>query len=158
VNNINLKNVNLTYFRDFAGHYFPSNKTFEGTILENITLNNPEITMDYVQFLVEKLQLTKFVKSQDRGLKTTIYSEGRQLPYTVNKKIMIARAVASQPKLLVLKDPTEDLQDEESKKIIEFLTSPDRPWAIVVVSNNEMWNEKCNRFFYMDNGEMKIKE
>ncbi|MBZ9652352.1 peptidase domain-containing ABC transporter [Psychroflexus montanilacus] len=158
VNNINLKNVNLTYFRDFAGHYFPSNKTFEGTIFENITLNNPDISMEYVQFLVEKLHLSKFVKAQDRGLKTTIYSEGRQLPYTVNKKIMIARAVASQPKLLVLKDPTEDLQDEESRKIIDFLTSPDRPWAIVVVSNNKIWKEKCNRFFYMDNGEMQIKE
>lgn len=158
VNNINLKNVNLTYFRDFAGHYFPSNKTFEGSIFENITLNNPKISMEYVQFLIENLQLSKFVKSQDRGLKTTIFSEGRQLPYAVNKKIMIARAVASQPKILVLKDPTEDLQEEDAEKIIDFLTSPDRPWALVVVSNNEDWNDKCNRFFFMDNGEMTIKE
>lgn len=158
INNFNLKNINLTYFRDFVGHYFPSNKTFEGTILENITLNNPNISLDYVQFLIENLQLSRYVKSKDRGLQTTIYTEGRQLPYAVNKKIMIARAVASQPKLLVLKDPTEDLQEEESKKIIDFLSSPDRPWALVVVSNDKAWKEKCNRFFFVDKGEMTIKE
>lgn len=158
VNDVNLKNINLTYFRDFAGHYFPSNKTFEGTILENITLNNPDISIDYVKLLIEKLQLSEFVKSQERGLQTIIYTEGRQLPYTVNKKIMIARAIASQPKLLVLKDPTEDLLEEESNKIIEFLIDPKRPWALVVVSNNKVWDKKCNRFFYMDNGKLTIKE
>lgn len=158
VNDFNLKNINLTHFRDFAGHYFPSNRTFDGTILENITLNNPDITIDHVQSLVEELQLSKFVKAQDKGLKTTIYSEGRQLPYTVNKKIMIARAVASRPKLLVLKDPTEDMQEDESKRIIDFLTSPDRPWALVVVSNDDVWKDKCNRFFYMDNGELRINQ
>ena len=158
VNDVNLKNINLTYFRDFAGHYFPSNKTFEGTILENITLNNPDISIDYVKLLIEKLQLSEFVKSQERGLQTIIYTEGRQLPYTVNKKIMIARAIASQPKLLVLKDPTEDLLEEESNKIIEFLIDPKRPWALVVVSNNKVWDKKCNRFFYMDSGKLTIKE
>lgn len=158
VNDVNLKNINLTYFRDFAGHYFPNNKTFEGTILENITLNNPDISIDYVKLLIQKLQLSEFVKSQERGLQTTIYSEGRQLPYTVNKKIMIARAIASQPKLLVLKDPTEDLLEEETNKIIEFLIDPIRPWALVVVSNNKVWDKKCNRFFYMDNGKLTIKE
>lgn len=158
INDVNLKNINLTYFRDFAGHYFPSNKTFEGTILENITLNNPDISIDYVKLLIEKLQLSEFVKSQERGLQTIIYTEGRQLPYTVNKKIMIARAIASQPKLLVLKDPTEDLLEEESNKIIEFLIDSKRPWALVVVSNNKVWDKKCNRFFYMDNGKLTIKE
>lgn len=158
VNDFNLKNIDLTYFRDFAGHYFPSNKTFEGTILENITLNNPDISIEYVQLLIEKLQLSDFVKSQDKGLETIIFTEGRQLPYTVNKKIMIARAIASQPKLLVLKDPTQDLLEDESKKIIDFLSDPDRPWAMVVVSTKKVWEEKCNRFFYMDNGEMTIKE
>lgn len=108
--------------------------------------------------MIQKLQLSEFVKSQERGLQTIIYSEGRQLPYTVNKKIMIARAIASQPKLLVLKDPTEDLLEEETNKIIEFLIDPIRPWALVVVSNYKVWDKKCNRFFYMDNGKLTIKE
>ncbi|MBZ9627227.1 ATP-binding cassette domain-containing protein [Psychroflexus sp. CAK57W] len=158
INDFNLKNIDLTYFRDFAGHYFPSNQTFEGTILENITLNNPSISMDYVQLLVKKLELSEFVKSQEKGLHTMIYSEGRQLPYTINKKIMIARAIASKPKLLVLKDPTQDLMEEESRKIIDFLSGPDRTWALVVVSSKQIWKDKCNRFFYLENGKMTINE
>jgi ABC-type bacteriocin/lantibiotic exporter with double-glycine peptidase domain len=158
VNEINLKNIDITHFRDFAGHFFPSNKTFQGTILENITLNNPNISMDFVRLLIDKLQLKPFVKSQDKGLQTVIFTEGRQLPYTINKKIMIARALASKPKLLVLKDPTEDFLDEEEDKVIDFLTDPEMPWALVVVSQNEKWIKKCNRFFYMDDGQLSIKE
>lgn len=158
VNDINLKNIDITHFRDFAGHFFPSNKTFQGTILENITLNNPDISMDFVRLLVDKLQLKPFVKAQDKGLQTVIFTEGRQLPYTINKKIMIARALASKPKLLVLKDPTEDFLDEEEDKVIDFLTDPEMPWALVVVSQNEKWIKKCNRFFYMDDGQLSIKE
>jgi len=158
VNDVNLKNIDITHFRDFAGHFFPNNRTFQGTILENITLNNPEISMEFVQLLVERLQLKDFVKAQDKGLQTVIYSEGRQLPYTVNKKIMIARALASKPKLLVLKDPTEDFLDEEESKVIDFITDPEMPWAVVVVSQSDKWKSKCNRFFFMDNGVMSIKE
>jgi ABC-type bacteriocin/lantibiotic exporter with double-glycine peptidase domain len=158
VNDINLKNIDITHFRDFAGHFFPNNRTFQGTILENITLNNPEISMEFVQLLVEKLQLKDFVKAQDKGLQTIIYTEGRQLPYTINKKIMIARALASKPKLLVLKDPTEDFLDEEESKVIDFITDPNMPWALVVVSHSDKWKSKCNRFFFMDNGVMSIKE
>jgi ABC-type bacteriocin/lantibiotic exporter with double-glycine peptidase domain len=158
VNDINLKNIDIIHFRDFAGHFFPNNRTFKGTILENITLNNPDISMEFVQILVERLQLKEFVKTQDKGLQTIIYTEGRQLPYTVNKKIMIARALASKPKLLVLKDPTEDFLDEEESKVIDFITDPDMPWALVVVSKSDKWKSKCNRFFFMDNGTMSIKE
>jgi len=57
VNDINLKNIDVTHFRDFTGHFFPNNRTFQGTILENITLNNPEISMDFVQLLMKDSSL-----------------------------------------------------------------------------------------------------
>jgi len=114
--------------------------------------------MDFVQLLIERLQLKDFVKAQDKGLQTVIYSEGRQLPYTVSKKIMIARALASKPKLLVLKDPTEDFLDQEESKVIDFITDPNMPWAVVIVSRSDKWKSKCNRFFFMDNGVMSTKE
>jgi predicted ABC-type transport system involved in lysophospholipase L1 biosynthesis ATPase subunit len=71
---------------------------------------------------------------------------------------MIARAIASKPKLLVLKDPTEDLQEDDAKKIVDFLASPERPWALVVVSNNPKWKNKCTRRLFIDNGEITITE
>jgi predicted ABC-type transport system involved in lysophospholipase L1 biosynthesis ATPase subunit len=58
----------------------------------------------------------------------------------------------------VLKDPTEDFLDEEESKVIDFITDPDMPWALVVVSKSDKWKSKCNRFFFMDNGTMSIKE
>lgn len=157
VNDINLKNISITHFRGFVGHFFPNNRTFEGTILENITLNNPEISLDYVQHIIDKLELRSFVKNQDKGLKTKIHTDGKKLPYTVTKKIMIARALASKPKLLILKEPTEDFLTEQENNVMDFLSNPENPWALVVVSRSEKWKSRCNRFFEIENGELISK-
>ncbi|MFN2260929.1 MAG: peptidase domain-containing ABC transporter [Psychroflexus sp.] len=157
VNDLNLKNISITHFRGFVGHFFPNNRTFEGTILENITLNNPEISLEYVQYIVDKLELRSFIKNQDKGLKTKIHTDGKKLPYTVTKKIMIARALASKPKLLILKEPTEDFLAEQENTVMDFLSDPENPWALVVVSRSEKWKSKCNRFFEIDHGELISK-
>ncbi|WP_127844511.1 peptidase domain-containing ABC transporter [Psychroflexus aestuariivivens] len=157
VNEINLKNISITHFRGFVGHFFPNNRTFEGTILENITLDNPDISLDYVQYIVDKLELRSFVKNQDKGLKSKIHTDGKKLPYTVTKKIMIARALASKPKLLILKEPTEDFLSEQESNVMDFLSDPENPWALVVVSRSDKWKKRCNRFFEIDNGELISK-
>ena len=42
----------------------------------------------------------------------------------------MARAILHEPKLLILKDPLEYFEDEEAKRIINYLASPERKWAL----------------------------
>ena len=74
------------------------------------------------------------------------------MAYTISKKIILARALVKQPKLLILEDPLDHFDKEEATKLINLLASPQSPWSLVVVSNNGLWDAKCNKHIELKNG------
>jgi len=154
VNNVALPMMNLNYYRSFIGQSLTEESPFEGTILENITFGNPEISQEDIYWAAEKAGLTEFIKKQPRGLQTVIYPEGKQMPYTVSKKIVLARSIVHKPKLLILKNPLDQFDKEEMERIISFLTHPDNPWALIVVSNHPGWTKRCSQIITLENGKI----
>ncbi len=154
VNNVSLKTINLNYYRSHIGKSLPEESPFEGSILENITFGDPSISEQQVYWALEKTGLVEFVKDQPNGLSTTLYPEGKQIPYVVSKKIVLARSIVKQPKMLILKDPLDHFDAEEAKRIMNFLSDRSNPWSLVVVSQNPMWEQKCSTILTMENGKI----
>jgi ABC-type bacteriocin/lantibiotic exporter with double-glycine peptidase domain len=154
VNNHDVKHLKLATYRSLVGHSLLEELPFEGTIRENIKMNNPIISDDDIDDVLEKLNLADFVKNQEKGLSTIIGTEARHLPYTIAKKIMLARAIVTKPKFLVLKDPLVEFEDREIKKILDYLFDEQQPWTVVVVSRNKNWRKYCQRIIQLDNGEI----
>ena len=105
-----------------------------------------------IYWALEHSGLTEFVKEQPFGLKTTIYPEGRQIPYVISKKIVLARSIVKRPRLLILKDPLDHFDRDEARRIMDFLTDPGNSWALIVVSHNSDWKSRCGRIITMTNG------
>ncbi|MGX1023974.1 peptidase domain-containing ABC transporter [Psychroflexus sp. MBR-150] len=155
VNDINIKNINNDHYRSFIGHVFPNNLPFDGSIIENITFNNPKINDNKVREVCQVLGLDSFIKSQPKGLQSNISTDGKQLSYTMSKKIVLARALVSEPKLLILKDPLDEFDVKEIKHIVDYLFDPKQPWTILVASRNPIWKEYCENIIYLENGKIK---
>ena len=96
--------------------------------------------------------LIDFIKKQPNGIHTVIRPEGQRIPITIAKRILLARAIIHEPKLLILKDPLEYFEAEEAKRIIKYLASPERNWALLVSSNNPFWKKNCTQTLVLDNG------
>jgi ABC-type bacteriocin/lantibiotic exporter with double-glycine peptidase domain len=154
VNNASLKGMNLNYYRAHLGQSLPEESPFEGTILNNITFGDKDISREDVYWALEKTGLTEFVKEQPNGLQTILYPEGKQIPYTIAKKIVLARSIVRRPKLLILKDPLENFKTEEAEKIMDFLSDRSNGWALLVVSTNLRWADSCTRVITMENGKI----
>jgi len=154
INNRALQGVNLNEYRATIGQSLTGESPFEGTILENITFGDPDISQDDVYDTLEKVGLLSFVKEQVNGLDTIIYPEGKTLSYTVTKKIILARSIVTKPKLLLLKNPLDQFDPEEQSRIMKFLVDPSNPWALVVVSRSKGWDQLCNTFINMENGKL----
>ncbi|MEM9361600.1 MAG: ATP-binding cassette domain-containing protein [Bacteroidota bacterium] len=154
VNNVALQGVNLNYYRSHLGQSLSEESPFEGTLLNNITFGSDDISKEDVYWALEKTGLTQFVKEQPQGLNTILYPEGRQIPYTVSKKIVLARSVVRRPKLLILKDPLDQFNEVEAENIMDFLTDSENGWALVIVSENPKWTERCGRIITMSNGKI----
>lgn len=154
VDDTTFNTLQIDHYRSFVGHSLIGNFPFEGSIRENITFNNPQVKEKDVKWAIEKLNLGEFIKAQENGIDTHIATQGRDIPYTIAKKIMLARAIVTKPKLLVLKDPLVEFQDEEINQIMDFLFEKSNPWSIVIVSRNSQWEKRCDRKIYLDKGKI----
>jgi ABC-type bacteriocin/lantibiotic exporter with double-glycine peptidase domain len=154
VNDSSISNMNLNYYRSHMGLSLADESPFEGTIRENITFGNKNVTEEQLLWATEKVGLSQFIKESPEGLDTILYPEGKRTSFTVVKKIVLARAIIGQPKLLILEDPLEHFEDNEISGIINFLTDDSNPWALIVVSTNNEWSKHCTQVITLKNGKI----
>ncbi len=152
IDEYSLKTINLNHYRSHLGLSLADETPFEGTIRENITFGDENISDQQLLWAIDKVGLNQFVKESVNGLNTMLYPEGKQISFTVAKKIVLARAIASKPKLLILEDPLEHFETDEVERIITFLTDSTNPWALVLVSVINDWSQSCTQVITLKNG------
>ncbi|WP_142783615.1 peptidase domain-containing ABC transporter [Changchengzhania lutea] len=155
VNNLSISSLNLNHYRAQLGLSLTEETPFEGSIKENLTFGNANITDTEIYEVFEKVGLLDFIKEQPKGLKTILYPDGKQMSHTVSKKLVLARAILKKPKLLILEDALDRFNPKETNAIIDYLTHKDRPWALIVVSGNDTWTNRCTEIISLDKGEIK---
>jgi ABC-type bacteriocin/lantibiotic exporter with double-glycine peptidase domain len=158
VNKYSIESLHLNHYRSHLGLSLSEETPFEGTIRENLTFGNENVSDDTIFWALEKVGLTQFIKEQPKGLRTILYPEGKQISYNISKKIVLARAIIKKPKVLILEDPLDQFNTHESNSIIDFLTDASNPWALIVVSSNELWKTGCTGFITLDKGEIKSRK
>jgi len=155
INNQSLSSLNLNHYRSQLGMSLTEETPFEGSIKDNLTLGNPDITDHAIFEVLENVGLMDFIKDLPNGLKTILYPDGKQMSHTVSKKLILARAILKKPKLLILEDALDRFNPIETNAIISYLTDCDRPWALIVVSGNENWKTKCTEIIQLEKGKIK---
>ncbi|MFI2743310.1 peptidase domain-containing ABC transporter [Zhouia sp. PK063] len=155
INDTNYNKYSLDDYRSNIGSISVNDNVFEGTILENITCKNPNISLAKVHEVIDKLQLSDYLKSLPNGLDTEVHSQGKQLTSSVIEKVLLARCILSKPKILFLEEPLDNVDIESAKQIIDYLTAADKNWTLVVISKNEYWKHKCNKKFFLTEGTIK---
>lgn len=154
INDDTYKKIDLDQFRTQISTLITGETPFEGTILENITFNNPHISQEDIKWAIDSVKLGDFIKSLPKGLDTKIFPEGKQLSSSNAQKILLARCIASRPKILFLEDALDKMDDTVAHDIIDFVTDPQNPWTLIVCSKKQYWKEKCNRNITMQGGKI----
>lgn len=143
-NDIPIKNYDKDDLYKIIGFYFPANLLFEGSILENITLGR-KVEDEKVFEVINKLKLREFIVKQPRGMHGFVDPEGRRLPRSIVQKILIARAIIHQPKLLIMEYPLQFVEQNEKNEIIDYILSEENNWTALVVSDYDYWTKKCTQ-------------
>ena len=154
INERNISSVNLNSYRKYLGLSLLEETPFEGTIRDNVTFGDAAILDDEIYQTFKDLDLIDFLKEQPNGLNTIIYPEGKQLSYTLSRKLILARAILKKPRLLILEDPLNQMTREEAMNIIQLLTNPKNNWGLVVVSRNHDWETYCKECYEMKSGKI----
>ncbi len=154
INDDTYRKIDLTQYRSHIGTIINGESPFEGTILENITFNNPMISHEDIKWAIENVKLGEFIKSLPNGLESKIFPEGRQLTSSNAQKILLARSIVNKPKLLFYEDPLDKMDEKAANEIIDFITNSDNKWCVIVSSKNTYWKQKCQRIITMNDGKI----
>ncbi len=155
INDLSIKGIHINHYRAHLGLSLSEEFPFEGTLRENLTFGDLTIPDERIFEILKMIGLTKFLKNLPEGLNTILYPEGKQMSYTIIKKIVLARAILKKPKLLILEDALDQFSKQETKSIIDYLCKSSNPWALIVVSNNEYWKNYCKEVLNLKEGKLE---
>lgn len=144
--------LDIESLRFVIGDNFNQESLFSASLEENITLDRAGITKEDLQQAISISGLTDMVLNLPEGVFTVMDPVNRNLPLSLIKRIFIARSIVHRPSLLLL-DDLSDLADlPDFKRIINYVTSPERTWTLVLVSNDPLVAQSCERTIVLDKG------
>jgi len=158
VNDMSINSIHLNFYRSQLGLSLSDENPFEGSIRDNLTFGSSNISDENIYEILDIVGLKSFLKEQSEGLNTVLYPDGKQMSYSLSKKIVLARAILKAPKVLILEDALDRFNRSETKTIVDYLSHQDRPWALVVVSFSSVWTDKCNIIITLEKGQIKSKK
>ena len=152
INDDTFRKIDLKQYRSRIGSIIQGETPFEGTILENITFNDKNISTEDLKWALDAVQLTPLIKTLPKGLDTKILPEGKELSSSNVQKILLARSIIHKPNILFYEEPTDKMDVKVANEIIDFITSEKNKWTVVVSSQNPHWLTKCTRKITMQKG------
>ncbi|QDU57596.1 peptidase domain-containing ABC transporter [Aeoliella mucimassa] len=108
---------------------------FEASILENLHLGRPGVTVNQAHKVLESTGLLESVYKLPDGLETHLLPNGRPLSSVQQKLLMLARAISGNPQLLIVDGLLDALPDEQLSQAIDLLLSPAANWTVVVMTS-----------------------
>ena len=125
---------------------------FEGTVLDNVIAGRVGVSRDDARAALEGVDLWDTVKSWPDGPDTQLHSYGTSLSLGQAQKLVLARAVAGKPRLLILDESLDGLDAEGRDGVMRFLFDAARPWTVLVTSHDPMTLRHCTRAVALEHG------
>jgi ABC-type bacteriocin/lantibiotic exporter with double-glycine peptidase domain len=154
INDVPIGNYDLESFRHHIGVFYHEQDIFHGTLMENITMGDNSIDIAHLMKLADVVGLKKLIASMPKGFDEMLKPTGKGLSSIVAKKILLLRAFAGSPKLLLLDEPFEMAGGEDCDKIAAYLKTL-KQTTVIVVTGNKTFAEQCDQVLVMENGKIK---
>jgi ABC-type multidrug transport system fused ATPase/permease subunit len=128
----------------------------EGSILDNVCMGfgNGSIPNKQVLKSLESAQLSSFIKSLPNGIDTNVGERGTQLSGGQRQRLGIARALVTQPKLLILDEATSSLDSETEKDISEAIFSLKGNSSLIIIAHRLSTTMNADKVIYLDHGQV----
>lgn len=121
---------------------------FEASLFENLRLGLDTCDTDSAREVLAKVGLLDNVMELPEGLQTQLQTGGLPLSPGQRVQLVLARALLRQPKLLILDESLDWLDDlPERELLLDALFTPDAPWTLIVVSQSADILSRCDRVY-----------
>jgi ABC-type multidrug transport system fused ATPase/permease subunit len=147
-----ISQTNLGALRSTIGIVFQENLILDGTIKENIAYGNSGIPMSRIIAAAKTSQAHNFIETCPDLYETVVGEYGKNLSGGQKQRIAIARAILTDPEILILDEATSFLGLEQEEAILKGIKKSRRGKITLIISHRLSAIRMADRILTLDNG------
>lgn len=145
-----LAKADLKSLRQHIGVVMQNGKLFQGDIYSNIVISAPELSLDDAWEAAEMAGIADDIRAMPMGMHTLISEGGGGISGGQRQRLMIARAIAPRPRILMLDEATSALDNVTQKKVSDSLERLGS--TRIVIAHRLSTIRHCDRILVMEKG------
>lgn len=154
INGETLPNINTCSLRDNMAYITQQTYIFNETIEENIRLACRDATLEEIMEAAKKASIHDFILSLPQGYQTKMTELGGNLSDGEKQRIGIARAFLHNAPIILLDEPTSNLDSLNEAMILKSLLNVKAEKLIILVSHRQSTMAICDQVIGIENGRM----
>lgn len=151
----NLEDYNLNSLRQHIGVVLQDVFLFSGTIIDNITLRNPDISLERVKQAAELVGAKEFIEKLPNGFYYDVQERGATLSVGQRQLISFVRAMVYNPQILILDEATSSVDSETEELIQNAIDKMMEGRTAIVIAHRLATIQKADKIMVLDKGEIK---
>ena len=152
IDNINVKNLSKTDLRKLIGLVSQDSILFNDTILNNIKLSNSKANSKDIEKAAKIANADNFIEKFEKGYELNVGDGGGKLSGGQKQRISIARAVLSNPPIMILDEATSSLDSESENLVQDALENLMKNRTSIIIAHRLSTIQKADIILVMNEG------
>ncbi len=154
IDGLDLKSIKLREYRSLLGVVLQDNFLFDGTVAENIGFAKPHATREEIAEAARIANAHDFIMGFEKDYETVIGERGVKLSGGQRQRVSIARAILSDPSILILDEATSSLDSESEALIQDGLRSLRAGRTTFVIAHRLSTIRSADQILVIEGGEI----
>jgi ATP-binding cassette subfamily B protein len=155
IDGVDIRRMDLTDLRRRFGVVLQDPFLFTGTVENNIRLGSTWITDEQIETAAENVNVADFIRSLPEGFKAPVLERGSTMSTGQKQLISFARALAHDPKILVLDEATSSVDTETELRVREALTHMVEGRTSVIIAHRLSTIQRADKIIVMHKGKVR---
>jgi len=154
LNGVDLRDYQLSSYRDLIGVVQQEVFLFDGTVFENIAYANRDATQEQVVEAATRANANEFIVDLPQGYDSIIGERGVKLSGGQRQRLSIARALLADPQILILDEATSNLDTESEQLIQQSMTTLLKDRTTFVIAHRLSTITHADQIVVLEEGEI----
>ncbi len=155
IDGIDIREMKHSVLKSYFGLVLQDNLLFAGTVMDNITLGNPDISREQVQYTAQMVQADRFIKKLPGGYMHRIAERGSSLSMGQRQLICFVRALVYDPTILILDEATSNVDSETEFLVSKALDTMMKGRTSVVIAHRLSTIQHADKILVMHKGRIR---
>ena len=155
IDGVDVREMNLQKLRRRCGVVLQDPFLFSGTIGDNIRLGSAHVTREAVERAAEEVNVAEFIRSLPEGFDSPLRERGNSLSTGQKQLVSFARALAHNPRILILDEATSSVDTETEFRVREALTRLVEGRTSLIIAHRLSTIQRADKIIVMHKGKVR---